>query len=130
MAEGYLQFYGMGKARYYSAGLHPSAVHPLAVQVMAEDNIDISSQHAKSFEKFQGKHFDFVLSLCQEISIELPDYLLFDQELKLYVPDPAVFQGSAEATLHYFRQIRDQIKAEILKFIGKELISNELPTLS
>ncbi len=130
MAEAYLQFYGIGKAQYCSAGLFPASVHPLAAQVMAEDNIDISGQTAKPFETFRNKRFDYVLSLCEEISTHIPDYILTDHSLELYVPDPAAFQGSEEATLQYFRQVRDQIKTKILKFIGKELISNHLATLS
>ncbi|MFN7116587.1 MAG: arsenate reductase ArsC [Saprospiraceae bacterium] len=130
IAEGYLQFYGIGKAKYCSAGLHPTKVHPLAVQVMAEDNIDISQQKSKSFEAFKNQHFDYVLSMCEEITTQLPDYISADQKLDLYVPDPAAFQGSEEATLQYFRLIRDQIKSNILKFIGKELISNQLSASS
>lgn len=130
MAEGYLQFYGIGKAKYCSATLLPSSIHPLAVQVMAEDNIDISGQTAQPFENFRNKHFDFVLSMCEEVSTALPDYILADQVLDIYIPDPVAFQGSEEATLQYFRQVRDMIKTKILKFIGKELISNQLPAFS
>ncbi len=44
MAEGFLKHYGNGNFEVYSAGLKPSHVHPLAIKVMVESGIDITSQ--------------------------------------------------------------------------------------
>ena len=42
IAQGYLQYFAGERAKVYSAGVAPHGVNPLAIQVMAEDGIDIS----------------------------------------------------------------------------------------
>ena len=46
MAEGFLRHIGGDAFEAYSAGTEPGALNPLAVEVMAEEGIDISGQHA------------------------------------------------------------------------------------
>jgi arsenate reductase len=41
LSEGYLRHFAEGKANIYSAGIETHGVNPKAVQVMAEDHIDI-----------------------------------------------------------------------------------------
>jgi len=56
MAEGYLRQLARDRFTVHSAGLAPKeSVHPLAVEVMAEDGIDISAQQPKDLEQFLGK---------------------------------------------------------------------------
>lgn len=121
MAEGYLRFYGEEKAQYYSAGLYQKDVHPLAIKVMAEDSIDISWHTSKVIESFRFQHFDYVISVCDEISTQIPDYISANKVLPYSVPDPAAFVGSPEATCAEFRRIREMLKTHMLKFIGTEL---------
>jgi arsenate reductase len=55
MAEGLLRARGGPRYAAFSAGTHPTQVHPLAMQVMAELGIDISAAagyHAKSIDVF------------------------------------------------------------------------------
>lgn len=122
MAEAYLQFYGKGKAQYFSAGLYPNDIHPLTTCVMAEDNIDISSCHSKAISNYSDESFDYLLLLCEEISTQVPHYIRHEHLVKMFVPDPAAFVGSPEATLEAFREVRELVKAKILKFIGQSLI--------
>lgn len=42
MVQGYLPYFAGDRAQVYSAGVAPHGVNPLAVQVMAEDRIDIA----------------------------------------------------------------------------------------
>lgn len=125
MAEGYLKFYGRGKVQCYSAGLFPTNLHPFAIQVMAEDNIDIACQESTALDAFRDQSFDYLLSFCAETSAQLPDYIRADQTLELFVPDPLAFEGDEAAQLEEFRRIRESIKTKILKFIGQELIAKE-----
>lgn len=122
MAEGYLKFYGKGSGCFFSAGLYPNELHPLAVQVMAEDNIDISNQFSKSIQTLRSDHFDYALFLCNEISNQTPDFLRGTRVVKMYVPDPTMAVGAPEVVLEEFRRVREMIKTKILKFIGQELI--------
>lgn len=47
-----------------SAGTKPRGVHPLAVDVMAEQGIDISKQKNTPVHHFEGQAFDYVITLC------------------------------------------------------------------
>ncbi len=125
MAEGYLRFYGDGKAQYCSAGLLNHGINPNAVQVMSEDSIDISSHIAKDVAHFRGQHFDYILSVCEEEVLDIPDFVTADHYLCYYVADPAAFVGTKEATLDKFREVREILKTHMLKFIGKELTGQE-----
>ena len=42
LAQAYLQYFAGERAEVYSAGVNPKGVNPVAIQVMAEDGIDIS----------------------------------------------------------------------------------------
>ena len=42
LVQGYLQYFAGERAVVYSAGVNPKGVNPVAIQVMAEDGIDIS----------------------------------------------------------------------------------------
>lgn len=125
MAEGYLRFYGGGKAQYFSAGLSNHGVNPNAIEVMAEDSIDISSHTSKTIENFKDQHFDYILSVCEEGALDIPDFVTADQYFCYHVPDPAAFVGSKEAALEQFRGVREMLKTHMLKFIGKELTERE-----
>ena len=52
MAEGFLSHLGAGRFEAYSAGTEPGALHPLAVQVMAEAGHRHQRPAAKSLDAF------------------------------------------------------------------------------
>jgi arsenate reductase len=49
MAEGLLGHLYGEKYEVFSAGTNPTFVHPLAIRVMAEIEIDISGQYSKKY---------------------------------------------------------------------------------
>src|SRR5207249_3661322 len=55
-----------------SAGLEPGALNPLAVEVMAEAEIDISKKKTQGvFDVFKsGQLFAYVITVCDETSAE------------------------------------------------------------
>lgn len=127
MAEGYLNFYARGKADYYSAGLEDRGVNPLTIKVMAEDNIDISANQSKSYRKYRNYHFDYLLTVCDEAYQNLPRDISFTKHLHFSIPDPDKIQGPEPEREEGFCRIREYVKINILKFIGKELSGNPEP---
>ena len=115
MAEGFFNREGGGRFEVYSAGLHPTEVHPLAIQVMKEVGVDISQNRSKSVSEYLGKKsFRYVISVCQKASDQCPR--LFPGALHiLHWPfeDPASFEGNEEQRLVKFRDVRDQIQRKI-----------------
>ena len=59
--------------RMFHAGSKPSGyVHPLAVRVMQELEIDISSHTSKSLDVFRGEGFDLDVTVCDNAKESCP----------------------------------------------------------
>ena len=64
MAHGILQNLHP-EAEVCSAGVRPaSEVHPLAVKVMAEIGIDISTHYPKNVSQYLDQSWDYVITVC------------------------------------------------------------------
>ena len=124
MAEAYLKKIGGGAFHAESAGLEPGTLNPIVVQVMKEDGIDISGNKTKSaFDLHQqGKHYDYVITVCDESQAErCPVYPGVMKKLHWGFRDPSAFTGSAEEKLARTREVRDEIKSAIQKWVGEIL---------
>ncbi|HEX7550252.1 MAG TPA: arsenate reductase ArsC [Candidatus Methylomirabilis sp.] len=113
MAEGFARHYGQGRVEASSAGMAPSQLNPYAVRVMQEKGIDISGQHSKAFDWDLARQMDVVITVCGHANESCP--VLPPEVRRLHWPleDPAAAQGSEESILATFRQIRDQIEAQV-----------------
>ena len=62
MAEGFLKSFDT-TLNVYSAGTKPAfEVHPIAIKVMKEVDIDLSESKPESVSKFLNDEFDFVIN--------------------------------------------------------------------
>lgn len=121
MAEGYLKHLAGDRFDVHSAGtVIKDEVHPVAVQVMAEDGIDISQHRPKNVKQFLGRlPVRHLIVVCSSADNECPR--IFPNVLnKLYWPfdDPAGFVGSKEETLDEFRRIRTEIRDKIAEWLA------------
>lgn len=121
MAEGFLRAYGGEQFNVFSAGLHPAAeVHPLAVQVMQERNIDIRAQRPKSVGAFLGQVSpNFLIIVCRDEEADCPR--IFPGMLqRLWWPfdDPKAVQGEPATKLDAFRRVRDAIDERIQQWLA------------
>lgn len=119
MAEGYLNFFAGNLALVHSAGFENKSLHPLAYQVMDEDNIDIKEQHPKLADHLLRNKYDFLITLCEDLPATLLDQIRAKRHLHFNVADPTLNQQNME---HAFRDTRETIKKYVLKFIGQELM--------
>ena len=72
MAEGLVNHDLAGQVQAFSAGIRPSRVNPMAIQVMAELGIDISHQRSKSVDDLAGEKFDLVITVCDQAREQCP----------------------------------------------------------
>jgi arsenate reductase len=128
MAEGYLSFYAKQWAIIDSAGLRRAEVHPLTIQVMEEDSINVNHHISKTYHQFNGIYFDYLITLCEEAKEKLPKDIQYGQHLHFDVPDPAEATGSTLEKLEVFRSVREQVKKRMLRLIGSRLIEERLAT--
>lgn len=133
MAEGLLRAYGGSRYRVFSAGTHPRAVHPLAIQVMAELGIDISEasgHRAKGIEVFADQPpMDVVVTVCDEAAEECPFFPNARRQEHWGFPDPSVATGTDEERLAVFRQVRDAIARRIASFLKQPASSDTNATV-
>ncbi len=118
MAEGFLNHLEGESFQARSAGTEPGALHPLAVQVMAEEGIDISGQRAKSIDAFVEEPFDYVVTVCDDANEACPVFPNARHLLHWGFPDPSRAEGTPEERLAVFRSVRDAIRARVERFMA------------
>jgi arsenate reductase len=100
----------------HSAGTHPKRLDPLAVQVMADVGIDISTQQPKSLADVQHLPFDYVVTVCSDAHETCPVFPGRARVVHCGFDDPprlAATAESAEEALGHYVRVRDEIKAFI-----------------
>ncbi len=111
IAEGFVNAMYNEHYSAFSAGSEPTSVHPCAVRVMEEVGIDIRSQYAKSLDRFEGMHFDFIVSLCADAEERCP---VFPEGGAVYLqhafPNPASATEHENGACTPFREARDHIR--------------------
>lgn len=117
MAEGFLRFLGGDRFIVSSAGSDGAGVSPLAVEVMREVGIDISTQKARKVTSVFREPFQCVVSLCDEPRERYPLYPFTTGFLRWSVPDPEAATGEPETRKEAFRQVRDQLRKQVEKLI-------------
>ena len=102
-----------------SAGTKPSRVHPLAIKVMSELNIDISNYRSKSLHEFEGQEFDHVVMVCSNAAETCPFFPGGKNQIHRGFDDPAEVEGTDKEKLDAFRKSRNEIRAWLEQtFIG------------
>jgi protein-tyrosine-phosphatase len=113
MAEALLRHLSKGQVEAYSAGSHPTSLHPYAVQVMATMGIDISQQQSKHYNEYLGQSFDRIVTVCDRIRESCPNFPGDPERIHWSFPDPAAQEGSKEAKYHAFEQTALQLTNRI-----------------
>jgi arsenate reductase len=116
MAEALLRHDAGDRFEVASAGTRPSIVRAEAIAVMRELGIDISGHRAKHVEEFDGKRFDYVISICDNAQESCPVFSHAGQRLHRSFEDPAGLEGSEEERLALFRRVRDELRNYLRDF--------------
>lgn len=110
MAEGLLRHDAGDRFEVFSAGTKPGPVRPEAIAALRELGIDISNHRSKSVDEFQGRQFDYVLTVCDNAKDNCPIFPGTTVALHHSFEDPAAFEGSDLERLTLFRRVRDEIR--------------------
>jgi arsenate reductase (thioredoxin) len=118
MAEAIVNHALAGVWQAASAGTRPAGmVHPLAIQVLAEIGIHHEGE-SKSVEVFRGQVFDVVITVCGDAEENCPVWLGQGKRTHIGFADPAAARGSEAQVLAVFRQVRDEIAAQIPAYLN------------
>ena len=103
-----------------SAGTAPAAaVHPLAVRVMAEAEIDIAAGRPKRVDDLLAERWDLVVTVCDSARERCPIFPRPVPQLHVSFSDPALATGTDERRLPVFRAVRDALRARLLPEIAR-----------
>lgn len=121
MAEALLRKMAGDRFEVHSAGLDPSVIHPMTIQVLQEIGIDASGQYAKPLTTYLGKvHFSYLITVCSKAEQRCPIFPGIGQRQHWPFDDPAAFEGSEHDKLEFFRQVRDQIEIRIRQWLFEQ----------
>src|ERR1700728_4622412 len=127
IAEGFLRTLTGDRFDVASAGVEPSALNPMASEVMKEAGIDISGQKLKSVAQSVKERFGYVIAICDTAKERSP---IFPFTLHLQhwnIVDPNTAGSSPEKSTEAFRCARDEIKDKVKQFVADTAeIKNEL----
>ena len=117
MAEGFARHFGGEQIEAHSAGVEPSRLNPVAVAVMREKGIDISSHHSKAFDWDLARQMDVVVTVCGHANESCP--VLPPEVKRLHWPleDPAAAKGTDAEIMATFRLVRDQVETRVVDLL-------------
>ena len=122
MAHGFLQSFD-NRLEVYSAGTKPAEkVNPMAVKVMDEMGIDLSTHFPKSVNLYTGQEWDYVITVCGGANESCPMFMgKVKNRLHIGFDDPSEATGTSEFINREFHRVRDEIKARFYEFYLNEL---------
>lgn len=122
MAEALLRHRAGYDFEAYSAGLDPTAVHPLTERVMGEIGVPLEGYRSKHVSEYLGRvGVDYAVILCRDTESYCPRLWPFvlREVLSWPFPDAAAVRGSEQTRLDTFRRVRDEIDEKIHHWIAE-----------
>lgn len=123
IGEALVERWGLGLFAGYSAGSHPKgAIHPMALQALAEADvpaIGLSSKHWSVFAGPEAPRMDFVITVCDQAAGEACP-VWPGRPITAYwgLPDPAAVEGSAKTRQHAFNETLRVLEVRIQMLVA------------
>jgi protein-tyrosine-phosphatase len=114
MAEALARVRSGGAVEACSAGSRPKPLHPHAVRVMRDEHgIDLSTQASKHVGVFADERFDWVISLCDRLREECPEFPGQPETIHWSIPNPAAGDAGDDASYPAFQQTAAELEVRI-----------------
>ena len=115
MAEALLRAISRGRIEVASAGSDPRPeIHPLAVDVMSRvHGLDLAGQIPKSWDRFAGERFDYVITLCARAADRCPVFPGDPERIQWHFGDPAEAEGTNAERRRVFERTATEIMARL-----------------
>jgi arsenate reductase len=122
MAHGFLQSFDKN-LEVHSAGTEASGkLNERAVAVMKEAGVDISHHTSDPVDKYLGKEWDFVITVCGGANEACPAFLgKVKHRLHIGFEDPSHVTGTDEFIWSEFRRVRDEIREGFWRFYEERI---------
>ena len=113
MAEGILRDLAGDRFQIFSAGSHPSRVHPMSIAILAEWGIDISHHRSDSIQKYLDQNIDIVITVCDNANAVCPVFPGDVEKIHWSVDDPFRGWSDEKAFKDRYRETRNDLKKRI-----------------
>ena len=117
IAHGLLNDLSSETFEVFSAGSHPSQVHPISIAVMEEIGINISKHTSDHINDYLDKNIDVVITVCDNANNACPTFPGNAKRIHCSIDDPFRNWNFDLNQLRAFRETREEIKSRLLKFI-------------
>ncbi|HXX20162.1 MAG TPA: arsenate reductase ArsC [Candidatus Acidoferrum sp.] len=117
IAEGFLRDMAGDRLVAISAGTESAEVSPLALEVMGEAGVDISTQRPREIPSLFRETIRYAVVVCDEPRERYPVFPFTPKLLKWSVSDPESAAGGQEAKKQAFREVRDQLKRRVEELV-------------
>lgn len=120
MAEAIARHY-FGRETYFaSAGLKRGETDGFAIAAMEEIGVDMTRHKPHTFEDLEDSNFDLIVTLSPEAHHKALEFTRTMAVDVVYwpTPDATAAQGSREAILDAYRDVRDRLTTRIKDLLG------------
>lgn len=113
IAEALTRYLSKGTVEAFSAGSHPTSIHPYAIRVLVRLGIDTGSLRSKHFDEFRDQSFDRIITLCDYVQEECPTFPADPHRIHWSFPNPTAVEGTEEERYRAFEQLGLQLTTRI-----------------
>ena len=117
IAHGLLNNIAGDRFDVFSAGLSPNKVHPMAIEVMKEIDIDISDHTSDHLDDYLDKDVDVVITTCDDANESCPFFPGNVVRLHWSIDDPLESWNVEKSNIQLFRDTRNKIEEKIRSFL-------------
>jgi protein-tyrosine-phosphatase len=121
MAEALARHYFGREIYFASAGLKRGEPDPFAVAAMEEIGVDMSRHRPHTFEDLEDSNFDLIVTLSPEAHHKALEFTRAMAVDVVYwpTPDATATQGSRDAILTAYRDVRDRLSSRIRELLAR-----------
>ncbi len=124
IAHGFLNDLAKDQYEIFSAGTHPTRVHPAAIKVMNEIDIDISTHTSDPIDDYIDKGIDIVITVCDSANKLCPTFPGEVERIHWSISDPYINWSDEEQFLPTYRNARNIIQEKIQWFLKEKRTTN------
>ncbi len=121
MAEAIARHYFGREIYFASAGLKRGEPDPFATAAMEEIGVDLTNHKPRTFEDLEDSNFDLIITLSPESHHKALEFTRAMAVDVVYwpTPDATAAQGSREAIMEAYREVRDRLAKRIKEFLSQ-----------
>lgn len=117
IAHGLLQDMAGNRFEVFSAGSHPSRVHPMSIVVMEEVGVDISHHTSDYVDDYLDEGIDIAITVCDNANQACPMFPGEVERIHWSIDDPFKGWNFDTSQMDSFRETRREINERLETFL-------------